>query len=156
MGGSFASKLRCDDDAAVAGAHWCCRALVRKFQGPHMQDIIATAFEAAGVPHVDPSSPRTQPPLTRRSGEAGRRAALAGRLFRLLSPAALRLVHDMGMATTVATNGPNACTCLCVCMCHGHAPCLRRLLRHPACDVGAACCELPPPLPSCYSWPSLR
>ena len=110
-----------------------------------MQDIIATAFEAAGVPHVDPSSLRSQPPLTRRNGEAGRRAALAGRLFRLLSPAALRLVHDMGMATTVATNGPNACTCLCVCMCHGHTPCLRRLLRHPACDVGAACCELPPP-----------
>ena len=43
----------------------------------------------------------------------------------------------------------------CVCVCHGHAlscavcgVCLRRLLRYPACDVGAACCELLPP--RCY------
>ena len=115
-----------------------------------MQDIIATAFEAAGVPHVDPSSPRTQPPLTRRSGEAGRRAALAGRLFRLCSPVALQVVHDMGVATTMSACGASSCSwlvCLCVPLSRA-VVCVRRLLRHSACDVGAACCELLPP--RCY------
>ena len=125
MGGPLASKLRCDDDAAVAAAHWCCRALVRKFQGPHMQDIIATAFEAAGVPHVDPSSLRSQPPPTRRNGEAGRRAALAGRLFRLCSPVALQVVHDMGVATTMSACGASSCSWL-VCL---RVPWSRSVLR---------------------------
>ena len=96
------------------------RALVRKFQGAHMQDIIATAFEAAGVPHVDPPSLRSQPPVARRNGEAVRRAALAGRLFRLCSPVALQLVHDMGVATTMNTSGADV-RGWCACVCHGHA-----------------------------------
>ena len=87
----------------------------QKWKSPRVENAKVRAFRSENVGSLPPSDFPTRggDALV---GEAVRRAALAGRLFRLCSPVALQLAHDMGVATTMSACGASSCSWL-VCLC---------------------------------------